>query len=49
MSSWDEIDIATKILKKNFSILQCSSIYPCPKEKVGINVIQELKKNIIVQ
>ena len=44
MSSWDEIDIAVKILKKNFSILQCSSIYPCPKEKVGINVIQELKR-----
>jgi N,N'-diacetyllegionaminate synthase len=44
MSSWDEINIATNILKKNFSILQCSSIYPCPLEKVGINVIHELKK-----
>ena len=44
MSSWNEIDIAVKILKKNFSILQCSSIYPCPSEKVGINVIHELKK-----
>lgn len=44
MSSWNEIDIAVRILKKNFSILQCSSIYPCPSEKVGINVIQELKK-----
>ena len=44
MSSWNEIDIAVNILKKNFSILQCSSIYPCPHEKVGINVIHELKK-----
>ena len=44
MSSWDEIDIAVSIFKKNFSILQCSSIYPCPHEKVGINVIHELKK-----
>jgi len=44
MSSWAEIDIATNVLKKNFSILQCSSIYPCPLEKVGINVIHELKK-----
>ncbi len=43
MSSWKEIDIAVNILKKNFSILQCSSIYPCPNEKVGINIIQELK------
>lgn len=44
MSSWDEIDIAVNILKKNFSILQCSSIYPCPNDKVGINIIQELKR-----
>jgi len=44
MSSWEEIDIAVRILKKNFSILQCSSIYPCPNDKVGINVINEFKK-----
>ena len=44
MSSWSEIDVAVKILKKNYSILQCSSIYPCPPEKVGINIIHELRK-----
>ena len=44
MSSWYEIDVAVKILKKNYSILQCSSIYPCPLEKVGINVINELRR-----
>tara|TARA_B100001027_G_scaffold212686_1_gene182331 strand:- start:103 stop:1083 length:981 start_codon:yes stop_codon:yes gene_type:complete len=44
MSSWDEIDVAVNTLKKNYSILQCSSIYPCPNEKVGINVIHQLKK-----
>ena len=44
MSSWNEIDIATSILKKNFSLLQCSSIYPCPLNKVGINIIHEMKK-----
>ena len=46
MSSWDEIDVAVNTLKKNYSILQCSSIYPCPNEKVGINVIHQLKKKI---
>jgi N,N'-diacetyllegionaminate synthase len=44
MSSWNEIDVAVNILKNNYSILQCSSIYPCPLEKVGINIIHELKK-----
>ena len=46
MSDWNEIDNAIKILKKGnlVSIMQCSSIYPCPKDKIGINVISELKK-----
>ncbi len=46
MSNWREINDAVNILKNgNLQfILQCSSIYPCPLEKVGINVITELKK-----
>ena len=46
MSDWEEINVAINILKNgNLSaIMQCSSIYPCPKEKIGINVITELKK-----
>ncbi len=44
MSNWKEIDVATKILKNNFTLLQCSSIYPCPLEEVGINVLQSMKK-----
>ena len=48
MSSWDEIDIAAKILKKNFSTSMFFNL-SMSKEKVGINVIQELKENIIVQ
>lgn len=44
MSNWKEIDVATKILKKNFTLLQCSSIYPCPLESVGINILQLMKK-----
>ena len=46
MSNWKEIDSAVKILNKGnlAAIMQCSSIYPCPKEKVGINVISDLIK-----
>ena len=46
MSDWNEIDSAIKILKKGnlAAIMQCSSIYPCPINKIGINIISELKK-----
>ena len=46
MSNWKEITTAVDVLKKgNLKfILQCSSIYPCPIEKIGINVIKELKQ-----
>jgi N-acetylneuraminate synthase len=44
MSNWREITIATKLLKKNYTLLQCSSIYPCPLEYVGINILNEMKK-----
>tara|TARA_X000000950_G_scaffold214835_1_gene258513 strand:+ start:38131 stop:39108 length:978 start_codon:yes stop_codon:yes gene_type:complete len=45
MSSWAEIDKALKILKKKTTtIMQCSSIYPCPEENVGLNIILEMQK-----
>jgi len=43
MSNWREIDLAVKILKNNFTLLQCSSIYPCPIEKAGLNVIKQFQ------
>ena len=44
MSSWNEIDQALKILdKKKTIIMQCSSIYPCPEESVGLNILLEMK------
>ena len=45
MSNWKEITIAIKLLK-NYTLLQCSSIYPCPLENVGINVLLENEKKI---
>ena len=44
MSSWSEIDKALKLLNKQKVVLmQCSSIYPCPENLVGLNVIKEMK------
>ena len=47
MSCWNEIDDAVNILNQmnnRYAILQSSSYYPCPPEKVGLNVISELKE-----
>ncbi|KJY86185.1 N-acetylneuraminate synthase [Vibrio neptunius] len=46
MSSLDELDLAVNHLRKytnDISILQCTSSYPVPPEKLGLNVISELK------
>lgn len=44
MSTWDELDAACNILKDrtNFCVMQCSSLYPCPPEKIGLNIIPEM-------
>ena len=40
-----EINQAYKICKKNdLTIMQCSSIYPCPEKFAGLNVIKIFKK-----
>lgn len=45
MSSWKEIDQAVNILKNNkLIIMQCTSMYPCPLSKVGVNIFHEFKK-----
>lgn len=47
MSTWQELDEAVQTLKTNGSdnitVLQCTSIYPCPAEKVGLNVLSLLR------
>ena len=43
--SLKEIDCALDILSNNKIILmQCTSIYPCPENMVGLNIISEMKK-----
>jgi N,N'-diacetyllegionaminate synthase len=45
MSNWAELDAAVSIFdgKSDYTVLQCSSIYPCPPEKVGLNIISEIR------
>jgi len=46
MSSWAELDAAMKIAVhncQNIAVLQCTSEYPCPPMKVGLNIIEEMK------
>ncbi len=46
MSTFEEISSAVDIVKDlglDFSVFQCTSMYPVPFTKVGLNVIQELR------
>lgn len=47
MSDWRELEQAVSTVMKsnqNVSVMQCSSAYPCPNERVGLNVILEMQK-----
>ncbi|MGB7208324.1 MAG: N-acetylneuraminate synthase family protein [Pyrinomonadaceae bacterium] len=47
MSDWDELDRAVNKVRKNgnpMAVLQCTSAYPCPPEKVGLNVLDVLRE-----
>lgn len=46
MSSFEELDASIQLIKEfgnDLSILQCTTSYPTPPEKLGLNVILELK------
>lgn len=46
MSSWAELDTAVAVLRDNgcrdLTLMQCTSCYPCPPEKAGVNLLGEL-------
>lgn len=46
MSSWAELDLTVQKLRDTsipFLLMQCTSAYPCPPERVGLNVLAEMK------
>lgn len=46
MSNWAELDAAVEALRPGgpLVVMQCSSAYPCPAERVGLNVISEMTR-----
>jgi N-acetylneuraminate synthase len=47
MSSMNEIDEAVLRLKDHhvpFAVMQCTSVYPCAPEKVGLNLLQRFRE-----
>ncbi len=47
MSAWTEIDAVVEILKSagaDYTIMQCTSMYPTPLESTGLNILDEMKQ-----
>jgi N-acetylneuraminate synthase len=44
MSSWAELDAAVEAAGDNVTVLQCTSAYPTPPERVGLNLLHELRE-----
>src|ERR687885_1565960 len=44
MSSWAELDAAVAAAGPDVTVLQCTSAYPTPPERVGLNVLAELRE-----
>jgi N-acetylneuraminate synthase len=45
MSTWDELDVAVARVSARapVAVLQCTTAYPCPPERIGLNVLAELR------
>jgi N,N'-diacetyllegionaminate synthase len=44
MSSLAELDVAVEAAGQNVTVLQCTSAYPTPPERVGLNLLAELRE-----
>jgi N,N'-diacetyllegionaminate synthase len=46
MSSWYELDVAVAALRPScaLTLLQCTSVYPCPPEQVGLNAMAKMRE-----
>jgi N,N'-diacetyllegionaminate synthase len=46
MASWEHLDAAVHLVRgagAPVAILQCTTAYPCPPEKIGLNVLAEIR------
>jgi sialic acid synthase SpsE len=47
MSSWTELDMAVQTVRKHhedLTVLQCTSEYPCSYERVGMNLLRQMRQ-----
>ncbi|MBI2824145.1 MAG: N-acetylneuraminate synthase family protein [Planctomycetia bacterium] len=47
LAGWDDLDAAVDCVRRAgapVAVFQCTTAYPCPPEKVGLNVLDELRK-----
>jgi N-acetylneuraminate synthase len=44
MSSWAELDVAVEAAGDHVTVFQCTSAYPTPPERVGLNLLAELRE-----
>lgn len=47
LSSWQDLDAAVNVVKQagtRYGVFQCTSMYPCPPEKLGLNVLADLRR-----
>jgi N-acetylneuraminate synthase len=46
MSSWKELDEVVARVRLSavpFGVMQCTTAYPCPPEKIGLNLLEEMR------
>jgi N-acetylneuraminate synthase len=46
MSGWADLDAAVEVVRGkrvDLAVLQCTTAYPCPAERIGLNVLGELR------
>jgi N,N'-diacetyllegionaminate synthase len=46
MSSWMDLDAAVNAIRAHHDrlcVMQCKSVYPCPPERVGLNILSEMR------
>lgn len=43
LSSYEDIDRQVEMIRTNpYAVMQCTTAYPCPPEKIGLNLISEM-------
>lgn len=47
LASWQDLDEAVAVVRRHsapVALFQCTSMYPCPPEKLGLNVLTQLRE-----